>query len=870
MELKTYQKQVMDDLSAYLDHLNRDGDMFAAWKGYWMDKDVAVGLGGVPAYRSAIPGVPHVCTKVPTGGGKTFMACAALKRIFSTMPMDKPQVVVWLVPSDSILTQTIRTLSDPEHEYRLRLNSDFAGRVGVYTKEMLLNGQQFSRDTVREMLTVCVLSYASLRIDSKKKDVRKVYQENGNLLKFAQYFHDDSVLLADTPDTALIQVLRQLSPVVVVDESHNAGSDLSVEMLNNLNPSFVLDLTATPRANSNILSYVDARELKKENMVKLPVVVYNRTSRQSVIQDAIQLRGSIEQQAVAEEKAVGAYIRPIVLFQAQPKVSEDSETFDKIKAMLVDMGIPKEEIAVKTSKVDELGKTNLMSRDCPIRYIITVNALKEGWDCPFAYILASLANKTSKVDVEQILGRILRQPYARRHNSPLLNTSYVLTCSNDFRNTLDSIVSGLNMAGFSRKDFRVGEAPAPAPSPKPGETEQVELGGNPPAAEGDSFDDINTEEVKRALESDAERPGSPLGKMLQDAQRQTESYNAEMQNSGNSGLWGGELGEMLNQNGMQPQFAEEASALRIPQFFLKGVPDLFGGEYELLEAENLSEGFSLSGQDAQISFELATGEMYRIDLQEKGEAIPKYMRASKAESEYIREHLAKLPPEEKVQQCVKLICGQLNKNNRYAAQEISAYVHRVVEDMTEDELSAMETAISTYAKKIQDKIDGLERDYRTAQFKKWLDSGKVECKESYALPQVITPAETIDSIPYSLYDAEKDDMNQEERNLIDVVVGLGNVKWWHRITERKGFRINGNINHYPDFMVMTKAGKLVLIEFKGDDRDNSDSKMKLELGRQWQAQAGGGYRYFMVFKNKDFGIDGAYRLDEFVEVMREL
>lgn len=336
MELKDYQKQVMDDLTSYMNHLKQDKDMFAAWRGYWMDKDIPVGLGSIPAYKSAIPGVPHVCTKVPTGGGKTFMACAALKRIFSTMPLDKPQVVVWLVPSDSILTQTIRNLSNPDHEYRLRLNSDFAGRVGVYTKEMLLGGQQFSPDTVREMLTVCVLSYASLRIDSKKKDVRKVYQENGSLLEFARYFQDDSVLLADTPDTALIQVLRQLSPVVVVDESHNAGSDLSVEMLNNLNPSFVLDLTATPRKNSNILSYVDARELKKENMVKLPVVVYNRTSRQSVIQDAIQLRGSIAQQAIAEEQAGGAYIRPIVLFQAQPKVNEDSETFDKIKTMLPD------------------------------------------------------------------------------------------------------------------------------------------------------------------------------------------------------------------------------------------------------------------------------------------------------------------------------------------------------------------------------------------------------------------------------------------------------------------------------------------------------------------------------------------------------
>ena len=154
---------------------------------------------------------------------------------------------------------------------------------------------------------------------------------------------------------------------------------------------------------------------------------------------------------------------------------------------------------------------------------------------------------------------------------------------------------------------------------------------------------------------------------------------------------------------MQPQFAEEVSALRIPQFCYEDIPNFWGEEYQLLEVENLSDGFSLSGQDAQISFELATGEIYRVDLQEKGEAIPKYMRASKAESEYLRNQLAKLPPEKKVQRCVAQICERLNKNNRYATQVISAYVHRVVENMTEDELAAMETAIPVYAQKIQDK-----------------------------------------------------------------------------------------------------------------------------------------------------------------------
>lgn len=871
MELKNYQKSVMRNLSSYMDCINNTANLFAAWEEYWRRQDISVGFGGVPAYSNSIKGVPHVCMKVPTGGGKTFMACSSVKRIFDEMPKDKPKVVVWLVPSDPILNQTIKTLSNITHPYRQKLESDFAGRVGVYTKEQLLNGQNFSPDTVGEMLTVCILSYGSLRIDSKKKDVRKVYQENGNLLRFAEYFNDKETLLSDTPDTALIQVLRQLSPVTIVDESHNAGSDLSIEMLNRLNPSFVLDLTATPRKNSNILCYVDARELKKEHMVKLPVVVYNRTSRQSVIQDAIQLRGSIEQQANAQEATGGEYIRPIVLFQAQPNLKgKETDTYQKIKQTLIDIGIPEEEIAIKTSEVDDISNVDLMSKECKVRYIITVNALKEGWDCPFAYILASLANKTSTVDVEQIVGRILRQPYAKTHSAPLLNTSYVLTCSNDFRNTLENIVSGLNKAGFSRKDYRVGELiseaqPATPELPKT-QAEQIEM----PITnqQEDDFADVSVEEVKTNIEATAQNPSAQVADMIQQATIQTHKYNTEAENNDDFGFTGGELGDMLKQNLIQDCYKETVAGLRIPQFFIQTTPDLFGDEYELLEPENLSEGFTLSGQDAQISFELATGEMYRVDLQEQGDAVPKYKRASKEESEYLRDYLAQLPPEAKIKSCTDMICGQINKNNRYATSDINAYVHRIVENMTEDELAAMETAIPIYAKKIQKKIDVLEDAYREQQFYRWLDSGKVVCREHYEFPPVITPADITESIPYSLYEAEKNDMNTFELRVLDYVVGLQNIQWWHRIIDRKGFRINGFINHYPDFVVRTKSGKIVMIETKGDDRDNSDSKTKLKLGRSWQAQSGSNYRYFMVFDHKE--LEGAYTVDKFVDVMKSL
>lgn len=875
MELNSYQREVIGNLSAYLSALNETGNLDKAWQKYWNDQDVAVGLGSnsVPGYRNSIKGVPHVCMKVPTGGGKTFMACAAVRRIFDALPQGKPKMVVWLVPSDPILVQTTTNLMNPDHPYTRRLNADFGGRVGVFTKEMLLNGQNFTPDTVHEQLTVCILSYGSLRIDSKKKDVRKVYQENGNLKNFADYFKDDSELLEDTPDTALIQALRHLSPVVIVDESHNAGSDLSVEMLNNLNPSFVLDLTATPRKNSNIISYVDARKLKKENMVKLPVIVYNRTSRDSVIDDAIHLRGILEQQAIEEEERTGKYIRPIVLFQAQPKNNNDNDTFDKVKEILLGRGIPTEQIAIKTSKVNDLGKTDFMSRDCPIRYIITVNALKEGWDCPFAYILASLANKTSKVDVEQILGRILRQPYACKHGAKLLNSSFVLTCSNAFHDTLDSIVAGLNNAGFSRKDYRtadtlpIAETEQPVPEPQPEQTTmQFTPEPIPETETEDDFSDIHTPAEPAPYSETVKTAPPSVEEMISQAEETAEQYEEETKQES---VWiGGELGDMLKQYRIQEQFTEQVQELKIPQFCIESVPDLFGGSTALLTKESLMKGFSLSEQDASVTFSLSTGEMFEIDVESQGEAVPKYKKLSSLEDEYMRKLLAKLAPEEKIERCTKQICHEINRDNAFSTSEVENYVRRIIANMTEDELAALETSYITYATRIKEKIRTLREAYMQERFYDLIERDRVFTEGTYTFPMVTTPSESTDKVPKSLYEAEWDKMNNFERRTLDVIAGCEGVLWWHRIIEKKDFHINGFINHYPDFIVMMKSGKIVLVEAKGDDRDNGDSRTKLKLGQTWAAQAGRKFKYFMTFDHNS--IEGAYNLEDFAEVLRDL
>ena len=872
MELNSYQSKTLRDLSAYLEALDAEGNYAAAYRRHWQNQDVKVGPGPdcMPPYKDSIKGTPHVCFKVPTGGGKTFLACASVKVILDAMPQGKSQIVVWLVPSNSILEQTIRNLSDVRHPYRQRLDRDFSGRVEVYTKDMLLGGQNFSPAAVQGQLSVCILSYDSLR--SHKKDGRKVYQANSQLDGFTKQFSTPETLVEGVDASALIQVLNQLAPVVIVDESHNAQSDLSVEMLRNLNPSFVLDLTATPRENSNIISYVDARELKKENMVKLPVVVFNRRGKTDVILDAIQLRGKLEAEAAAGQTSGGRYIRPIVLFQAQPKGAEEAATFEKIKEKLTGMGIPKEQIAIKTSTINEIKNVPLSDAACPVRYIITVNALKEGWDCPFAYILATLANRSSKVDVEQIVGRVLRLPYAQKHATPSLNLSYVLTCSNTFFDTLESIVAGLHNAGFSRKDVRTGAEDAPSPEKRP-----VPLSLPLAPQDPEELQEVDFAEVRKALERQAAQGAdSPaVEEMARLAAEQSAAYEAEVEYSEASGLPGGALGGKMNHFSMQPAFQQEAEALHLPQFFLKTAPDLFHKEDCVpLDRENLSTGFSLKDEDTKINFVLASDDLYAVDLAADGEGVPKYKKMTGIESQYVRRLIASSPPEKRKKLLVDVLHDQIEQKasmNCVASQEIKEYTRRIVENMESAALALLENALPVFAHKIQEKIENLLNAYREKQFQNSLDTGAIFCRPAYTLPKVITPAEVSGALDKSLYASEVA-MNRFEQELIASVAALDNVQWWHKIAERKeySFRINGFINHYPDFLVLTTSGTAVVIEAKGDNLDNSDSAAKLRLGRKWADKAGESFRYFMVYQTKDLKFDGAFALDEFIGMMKQI
>ena len=885
MELKKYQLQVIKDLDRFLELLIEKQNISKAYNALWNEKGINVGIDGMPPYNPELAGVPQVCFKVPTGGGKTFLAANSLKQIFASMPHIHPKAVVWLVPSDAILSQTYKTLTDKNHAYRKKIDVDFGNKVEVYSKQQLLNGQNFNPTSVSDNLSIFVLSYDSFR--TNKKDGRKAYQENGSLLPFVRFKQDSSNLLEDTDETALIQVIRKLNPVVIVDESHHATSKLSKDMLQNFNPSFVLDLTATPKRGSNIISFVDARQLKAENMVKLPVIVYNRKSQEDVFVSAISLRRKLENEAVEEQKNGGRYIRPIVLFQAQPRNNDDSTTYDKIKHTLIDMGIPESEIAIKTADSDELKNIDLSSHDCSIRYIITVNALKEGWDCPFAYILATVANRTSSIDVEQILGRILRLPNTRKNEREVLNLSYVITSSNAFYATLDKVVAGLNAAGFTSKDYRIddyAEQDTEFPVEQAGNI-QTELKLDNDVTDdtnnvSDEIDSLNVDFVREQIspfvnnenmESQSQsKVNDAVTDMLDHAKTQNELYWQDFEETEEYLPVPPEVGNKMKHYKVNQLYASEAGQIEIPQFMIETGRSLFSEhEHQVLTKENLYAGFSLLDKDTVIDFDSIDSEIARIDIDDS-DALPKAWKLQGFDSQNVKQWFDEQPSDRKIRLCKDMIIKKLSKNNAVNDRDLDLYVDRIIQNLTEDQLTDMEQTPGIYALKINKKVNSLLDEYAKKMFYEWVEQDKISCLPSYKLPREISPTNTIASIPKSLYSEEENFDTEYERKVVMELSSLNNVRWWHRNIARKGFLINGAINAYPDLMVKTESGKLLLIETKGDQLENSESKEKAETGAKWAEMAGRMYKYYMVFETKNPGYNGAYSYEEFMRIVKEL
>lgn len=457
---KDYQQRVLASVEKYFVLCHATGDADTAF--YQVTKE----LWGRGQTFHPLPGfatdMPYFCLRVPTGGGKTFLAASSVALVNRQLLRSEHSVILWLVPSDAIREQTLKALRRLDHPYHFALRE-----AGAVTVMDLDEAKSVTRATLDTSTVVIVATVQSFSRDSMLG--LKVYESSGALM---QHFENLSAAQRDellknedgTVPYSLANVLRLRRPFLVVDEAHNARTPIRFATFERFSPSGVMELTATPDLEdvpSNVLHSVGAAELKLEHMIKLPVLLEAEPDWQVCLGDAIARRNELQKLADEEHRRGEPYLRPLVLVQAEPR-RQGVETLDveRVRKELIEnQRIPEDEIVTATGEergleaLDRQYPLGIADPACPVKFVLTQKALAEGWDCPFAYVLVGLSNLQSGSAIEQLLGRVLRQPDARPRDAAPLNQSYAFVRSNDFARVANELRDGLvRGAGFERKE----------------------------------------------------------------------------------------------------------------------------------------------------------------------------------------------------------------------------------------------------------------------------------------------------------------------------------------------------------------------------------------------------------------------------------
>ncbi len=479
MILKHYQEKVLKEIKEYLNALSEykakykkamEVDAEIA-RDYDFPKHAFTQSTGKAIYYSKTNGLqeplPDVYLKVPTGGGKTLLACHSIDLIHKSFLNKQTGLVLWIVPSTQIYRQPVLALKDRNHPYRQILDISSGGRTVIKEKTEMFNSLD-----VQENLIILMLMLPSA--NRQNKETLKVFRDAGGYTDFfpaEDNYQGQEALLKLVPNldcftmpggifntqikTSLGNTLKVLKPLVIIDEGHKAYSEGARSTVRNFNPSFILELSATPPPNSNELVKITGRELHEEEMIKLDIHLINKTNLdwKNTMLASFQKLNELETKAKEFEANTGKYIRPACLIQVERTGTDPNDPkwihADHVKDFLIkDCNVPENQIAIKTSQKDDIEGIDLFSNDCEIRYIITKQALQEGWDFSFAYILTILTNPASATGITQLVGRILRQPFAQKTKIKDLDECYVFTFRQSAGKLVKEIKHGLEEEGL--------------------------------------------------------------------------------------------------------------------------------------------------------------------------------------------------------------------------------------------------------------------------------------------------------------------------------------------------------------------------------------------------------------------------------------
>lgn len=828
MQLKPFQERSLDTLGKFLADVRVTGDLASSYARYAPQER------GEPAkYRaiSALADVPYVCLRIPTGGGKTIVGAHAISVIAKKWTDAEHPFVLWLVPTETIRAQTADALKNRNHPYRRALEDVFGQSVEVFDSGQI---DELRPNVVSTKTCVMVATIQTFRVEDRS--IRDAYADKESLESFFTGVSPAGLELKSGTDRQLYSfenLMRLLSPIVIVDEAHNVRTEQSFTTLSRLKPGCILELTATPETRtaagktpSNVLVRVHAGELKQAEMVKLPIML-------SVQPDGWKqaLTASVAQQRRLLALATGEeqYVRPLLLVQAQNTNSEANVA--AVKAHLLEEGVAEEAIKIATGEQRELENVDLLSRDTKVDVVITMEALREGWDCSFAYVFCSLRNVTTDTAAEQLLGRVLRMPYASRRNVPELNEAYAYVISNNFAETAqglrDRLVKDLGFTAEESEQF-VQQAPQPGPGLF---SRTIEVVRKP------NFTGLQTEDARavRVMQSSDGDWSVELREFVPEpvAERILAEVPAEKREIAKT-----RVAEHNRAVLSEATAIPDRPPIVVPQLYVRVAGeqllftwDLAGEEAPLLASDLPSEvvGFNFSPVDGRFAIDFRAGQMDVRPLSR--ESLPFY------KADWQPTHVALVRWLSREIRTVAISSAQLDAWLNSLLTELEATVP----------LEALWGTRFAVARRLSEVLDEVQQNVHSRGYQQMLlDSYVPESKEAafHFLPNRYYPFALYRGLSFERhYYRLVGEMNDPEVECARVLDSLSGVDTWVRNIERdqrNSFKLpkRGSF-FYPDFVARLLDGRTLVVEYKGQMRDYEDAEEKKQLGELWESRTAG-------------------------------
>ena len=878
MKLKQYQTDTLSLLRRFLEEARIAGPK-NAYEAITKEPEQAGRLGrygGVYKALAGLPNVPYVCLRLPTGGGKTILGAYAIRIARDAWIEKDYPLVLWLVPTNTIRRQTAEALKNSRHPYRRALDEAFAGRVRVFD---IADFTHLRPNDIRDRCCVVVGTIQTLRVTNTEG--RKVYAHHEEMephfSSLPQTAPGLERLESGGVKFSFANLLHIHRPLMIVDEAHNAVTGLTREMQARVNPCAIVEFTATPRLRSNILYSVTAQELKAAEMVKLPIMLSEHDTWENAVNGAIAARAALE--GTAKDDA--DYIRPIVLFQAQPRNQE--VTFAALKNYLMEVEqIPDRKIAVATGDQRELDGIDLFDRACPIECVITVEALKEGWDCSFAYVFCSVSRIRSAVDVEQLLGRVLRMPYARRRQVADLNKAYAFVCEPSFGQAARALADKLVAMGFEEDEALDNIEPVQRRMYEDGDLFR------PPERQKATFRftlTVSPEGLSRLKNAKHERmtlretaEGEVEVTVIGHVDRPLEltlykaTPKAQHRNIGDA------IANYRTEVEDQLSPAERGEKLIVPRLMAE-----IQGTLEFADTDTFMESHDWSLLDYSPRMEAdefairETARSFEIDVD--GNRVT-YQFANEREQLSLNVEIEGWTPEALVLWLDRQV-RQIDIHQSILLKWLRDLVGHLL-NVRDISISALMRCKFILARKIQDKIDGIRRKERHRIYQRYLFApgakATVSFDHSFSFKEGMygnqrryrgrwKPRKHFlgpDHVP--AFDGAADG---EEFQCAQALDSLPGVKFWVRNAARHpdSFWLpTATDKFYPDFVALLDDARLLVVEYKGAHiADSSDTAEKRTIGELWERESGG-KGLFLVAENTVDGKDVRRQLIDKVSI----